>query len=243
MKNPGTPPAPAFPAPPVAGCASPPRGSVGFSLVELLVVMAILSTLAGLAVIGIPRIMRSAQSSAVANVIRQLSVAIEAYEGKKTNGDYPPTLLSPDLFPALGVLSNEENCGIESVLVCLNRPGERSSFSAEEVPWRDALTNYDDDRSAQNLTDAFGANNRELFELSDRWGTPIAYFHHRDYDLVESRGLGRISDPEQEGGTIRALPWRNPKTGTWYMSRKFQLISAGPDRTFNTDDDITNFER
>ena len=56
------------------------------------------------------------------------------------------------------------------------------------------------------------------------------------------RGLGKISDPNGDG-TIRCQPWKNPKTGHWFMPRGFQLISAGPDTQFNTDDDITNFER
>lgn len=214
----------------------------GFSLVELLVVMAILGTLAGLAVVGIPRILRSSHAKSVAVVIQQLSVTLEAYSRRPANGDYPPTLLTEDFLPGVGVLSNEENCGIESVLVCINRAGQSAGFEVEEVPWKDALTNWDDDQTAQTVTAGFGPTNRSLFELCDRWGTPFAYFHHRDYDQVEVRGLGKISDPNGDG-TIRCQPWKNPKTGNWYMPRSFQLISAGPDTVFNTEDDITNFER
>ncbi|HMS18282.1 MAG TPA: type II secretion system protein [Planctomycetota bacterium] len=214
----------------------------GFSLVELLVVMAILGTLAGLAVVGIPRILRASHSKSVAVVIQQLAVTLEAYSRRPANGDYPPTLLTEDALPGVGVLSNEENCGIESVLVCINRVGQSAGFEVEEIPWKDALTNWDDDRTAQTVTSSFGPTNRELYELCDRWGTPFAYFHHRDYDQVEVRGLGKISDPNGDG-TIRCQPWKNPKTGHWYLPRGFQLISAGPDTQFNTEDDITNFER
>ena len=213
----------------------------GFSLMELLVVMAILATLGGLAVVGIPRIMRNSQSKAVGVVITQLATTLEAYAARPTNGDFPPTVLDPEGFPGVGVLTNKENCGIESLLVCLNRPGQGTSFEVEDVPWDEALDNLDGDQTQLSLSTIGGDRDRQLFELLDRWGTPFAYFHHRDYDSIETKNLGRIS--ALDGGAISAKPWKNPKTKTWFKARGFQLISAGPDLEFNTEDDITNFKR
>ncbi len=86
-----------------------------------------------------------------------------------------------------------------------------------------------------------GFETEELFELVDPWDTPLAYFHHRDYDSVSGKGLGRIKLGDDS--TTNAKPWKNPKTKAWYNARGFQIISAGPDMEFNTDDDITNFRR
>ena len=37
---------------------------------------------------------------------------------------------------------------------------------------------------------------------------------------------------------VFARPWKHPETGQWLNPRKFQIVSAGPDLSFNTDDDI-----
>ncbi len=210
----------------------------GFSLVELLVVMAILSVLGGLAVIGLPRMMRAGDQSLMENVLMQLDAALESYETDAKNGDYPPTLLDSDEFPGVGQRTNLDNCGNESIILCLNRRGRGSLFDIEGMKGV-SLTNTDADRTQAVLT-SFGPDDRELYELVDVWGTPVAYFHHRDYGIVENRDLGRATAAEE---MLKAVPWRNPKTRSFYQRDKFQLISAGADMKFNTEDDITNFER
>ena len=77
---------------------SAPRSSMrrrearGFTLVELLVVMAILATLAGLGMVMIPKMMLKAKKDAVQNFISVLAVQVETY--KTTQGAYPPTTLA-----------------------------------------------------------------------------------------------------------------------------------------------------
>ena len=122
-------------------------------------------------------------------------------------------------------------------MVCLNRRGEAGSYTFEDNKVV-VLDNFDGDRSKDLLTNF---ETPELFEVIDRWETPLAYFHHRDYAAVEARNLGRIT--LADGSIIQVRPWRNPKTKTFYNSRTFQIISAGPDKEFNTEDDITNFSR
>ncbi|MSR74905.1 MAG: type II secretion system protein [Planctomycetes bacterium] len=210
----------------------------GFSLVELLVVMAILSVLGGLAVIGLPRMLRAGDKSLMENVILQLDAALQSYEADSKNGDYPPTLLDSDEFPGVGQRINLDNCGNESIVLCLNRRGHASRFDIEGMKGV-SYTNIDADRTQAVLT-SFSNDDRELYELVDVWGMPIAYFHHRDYGVVESRDLGRTSGVED---LVKAVAWTNPKTRNFYQRDKFQIISAGPDMKFNTEDDITNFER
>jgi type II secretory pathway pseudopilin PulG len=207
--------------------------------VELLVVMAILAALAGLGVMVIPKLLARGEASAVESVITQLHASLEAYANDPANGDYPPTRLDDETMPGVGLVKNEENLGIEAVMICLNRRGTPSSFEIEDIPWPDALTNLDQDLT-QNALTTFGSSNRELYELCDRWGMPLAYFHHRDYERIESKGLGIITGLE---GPVKAKPWKNPKTSVFYRRNGFQLFSAGPDGEFNTSDDITNFVR
>jgi len=214
------------------------RRSAGFSMIELLVVMAIIATLAGLGVLGIPAMIRASERSTCETVLQQISAALEAYAANPNNGDFPPTALDNDILPGFGVRRNDFNMGIESVMVCLHRPNTTTSFAIEDVPWADALENRDGDESQTALTTI--SRKRDLWELVDAWGTPLAYFHHRDYDIVERRNLGRIDGFD---GIIKAKPYKNPKTGAWYRRNGFQLISAGPDEVFNTEDDVTNFNR
>jgi prepilin-type N-terminal cleavage/methylation domain-containing protein len=210
----------------------------GFSLVELLVVMAILSVLGGLAVLGLPQMLRAGDRSLMENVIMQLDAALESYATDAKNGDYPPTLLNADDFPGVGPRVNTDNCGNESVILCLNRKGRDSLFDIEGYKGL-KLENIDADRTQAVLT-SFGPEDKELYEVLDIWGTPIAYFHHRDYGIVESQDLGRISGVED---LVKALPWRNAKTKGYFQRDRFQIISAGPDLKFNTEDDLTNFDR
>jgi prepilin-type N-terminal cleavage/methylation domain-containing protein len=210
----------------------------GFSLVELLVVMAILSVLGGLAVLGLPQMLRAGDRSLMENVIMQMDAALQSYATDAKNGDYPPTLLNADDFPGVGPRVNTDNCGNESVILCLNRKGRDSLFDIEGYKGL-KLENIDADRTQAVLT-SFGPEDKELYEVLDVWGTPIAYFHHRDYGSVESQDLGRISGVED---LVKALPWRNPKTKGYFQRDRFQLISAGPDLKFNTEDDLTNFDR
>ena len=75
----------------------------------------------------------------------------------------------------------------------------------------------------------------------DPWGNPYAYFHSHDY---AKKGIGSYTTMDAEGveETSVVKPWKNPKTGSFYMASRFQLFSAGPDGVFNTEDDIGNWQ-
>ncbi|MEW4456077.1 type II secretion system protein [Bremerella sp. JC817] len=60
----------------------------GFTLVELLVVITIIGILAGLALIGLPGVIRSVQSAAMHAELVQIGTAIEEFQ--KERGSYPP---------------------------------------------------------------------------------------------------------------------------------------------------------
>jgi prepilin-type N-terminal cleavage/methylation domain-containing protein len=205
------------------------RLEAGFTLIELLVVMAILVLLVGLGVKFLPKIRQTGDKTAVQTFLSGLTGALAAYQSSE--GAYPPTALTD--FPGVGTLTNNENLGIESLVLCMNSARYNASFDFNGSEGC-KLENLDGDATQVKLT---RFESKELFEAVDKWGTPLAYFNAQDYTRGEE--LGKITTPE---GPIKCLPYKHPKFG-FYNRDRFQLISAGPDGKFNTEDDITNFER
>src|SRR5437868_1562892 len=73
---------------------APPRGRLhgrrgGFTLIEMLLVLAIIATLAALLLAAVFRASLFAQGLGGANDVRQLTVALESFKGKF--GFYPPS--------------------------------------------------------------------------------------------------------------------------------------------------------
>ena len=62
---------------------------------------------------------------------------------------------------------------------------------------------------------------------------------------VRDRAPGGLDGVGEDGGEVRATPaaQKDPLKGQYYKHDSFQVISAGPDCLFNTEDDIYNFER
>jgi prepilin-type N-terminal cleavage/methylation domain-containing protein len=214
------------------------RSQSGFTLVELLVVIAILALLAGGAFYGLPKLMRSSEERALQTWMMNIGASIKAYSNK--HRDFPPSQLAPEAVPGLGENRNRMNTGIESVVVCLTRKGN-NPFDLGLQKGRIELDNLDADESEGEISTAVEGS-KELYELIDPWGTPFAYFHHRDYADADRKELGRISHPDDPEDSLLAEPQRDPKTKAFYNPKTYQLISAGPDREFGTDDDIANFD-
>src|SRR5687768_8112607 len=70
-----------------------PRRSRGFTLVEMLVVIAIIVILMALLIPVTMGVISRARNAAIAVEIRELKVALEKY--KETHGDYPPSMGGP----------------------------------------------------------------------------------------------------------------------------------------------------
>lgn len=207
------------------------RPARGFTLVELLVVMAIIATLMGLGMTVLPAMMQRGKRSAVENYLTLLSANLETYKSSG-QGAFPPTTLAD--YAGVGTLSDFRNCGIESVVLCLTSRAYGNPLDLENLKEL-RIENYDGDQTQVQLTNG-GA--RDLFEIVDPWGTPLVYFHCADYGRYATVGLVAADKDD-----IKVKPWMNDRLKKYYQSDKFQLISAGPDGVFNTEDDITNFDR
>src|SRR5262249_33129043 len=104
---------------------------------------------------------------------------------------------------------------------------------------RENLINIDQDTSPRQLTDF---PNRDLKEIPDAWGNPIAYIEKSDYSAKNRRYLTKVTASGEDRESV-ATAFKNKRTGEYFFPTAYQFISAGPDGEFGTDDDITTFQR
>jgi len=199
----------------------------GFTLIELLAVIVILSILAWFLVTNLGKTEEVALVKMVEGDLVKLKTMLVELEN--TEGDHPASRFSD----ALGAPPNATNLGAECLYLAL---------CAEDAPGfgelDEDLINSDGDSLAHTPK---GFRTRELFELRDRWDNPIAYFHNRDYGREDV--YVTISNATGLSTETVVKAHKNPKTANWFEPRRFQLISAGPDGEFGTEDDITGFKR
>lgn len=199
----------------------------GFTLLELLIVIVILSILASLLLWGVTAAIRASKSSLSAGVVRSITEALESY--KSQFGDYPPSSLD-----RLKVkLPNDTNNGIEALVACLETKKGGGPFyhAPDEGLW----VNRDRDKVKKIPTDwIFG--DTQLFELQDGFGNVLWYIHHSDYEKPEKYHLRVVS--EEGGKKLKVKVYRNETTKTFCNPGRFQLVSPGADGVFGTDDDI-----
>lgn len=199
----------------------------GFTLVELLAVMLILSILLGVLVPNLFSGGEAVGASSTRAFLSQLSAEIDAFENK--TGDYPRSVFPKDLDPRPTTV----NMGIEMLVISL-MPADTSYRCATN--YDDRLINTDGDDTKRSLTKFTSS---EVFELKDHWDNPIAYLHRRSY--AKGGDYMSYSADEDEWVQQRVSAAINPATGDPFRPDSFQLISAGSDGIFGTEDDIGNF--
>lgn len=205
-------------------------GRAGFTLIELLAVLLIVGILASILVTQLGGAEESARIQTTRQSLSELRAVIDQYANEF--GDAPASSFTEEQ----GVANEGTNVGAEALVVALwSRGWEAGGLTDLE----DGLVNTDLDASSKALTD-FAT--RDLLEIPDAWSNPIAYIHRRDYD---ARPREYVTLDPVTGEEIRsaAAALENPTTGRWYRHGSYQLVSAGPDGRFGTEDDVTDFDR
>lgn len=202
-------------------------GSVraGFTLIEVLAVLVILGILIAVLV---PRLVGATEAAKVklqrAELVK-LDALLSEYEHQF--GDYPPSTFLEEW----GAPPNDTNVGAEALVLALWSP----KWNSSGLP-ADKLGNTDDDRTKKPLA---SFPKPDLFEIEDRWGNPIAYFHRRDYARKDKYLTHETKTGDEQETPVSAR--KDPVTGLFYNPDRYQLISAGLDGVFGTEDDIGNW--
>jgi prepilin-type N-terminal cleavage/methylation domain-containing protein len=193
----------------------------GFTLVEILVVIGLIALLA---TVLLPQIVGAREQGNVMDTqarISRLEAAVRGFELKK--GFLPPdNFVDPE--SVVKPKADGINAGIESAVVFLHQKGMGLELFDDKLEW---LGNTDEDQTDATIP---LLQRREKMEVVDAWKMPLVYVTANGYDKPQ-----RVRAPD--GRELTARAW---KVGGSYLNpRKFQIISAGPDAEFNTDDDIT----
>jgi prepilin-type N-terminal cleavage/methylation domain-containing protein len=195
------------------------RPQSGFTLLELMVVILIIGILMGYLLMNADSIFGSAKKSETKVRMNTLAILIQEY--RTIQGAYPD-----DRLPRSAAGSGNLNANAEALFVSFFA----GNYSGE-TPNQKWLVNTDGDSSAKSLT---RLASRELFEIADSWDNPILYFESLHYSKAAQAMAGFEEIYEEQVATAA----RNDKTGGWRSPNGFQLISAGEDCIFGTDDDI-----
>ncbi|MCC6408270.1 MAG: prepilin-type N-terminal cleavage/methylation domain-containing protein [Planctomycetes bacterium] len=198
----------------------------GFTLIELLGVIVIVSILMYFLITRLSGVDETVKVRVARQKIEQIAAELADYEVDK--GDYPRSTFRTEW----GQPPNNLNVGCEALYLALWQKGIDGAGLGEDL-----LGNHDGDATTKRLT----VNpSLDLFELQDPWENPLAYFHHSDYGRKDRYSSSQPDTGEALESELTAR--KSTKTGNWFNPQTFQLISAGPDALFGTEDDIGNFD-
>jgi prepilin-type N-terminal cleavage/methylation domain-containing protein len=202
------------------------RSQKGFTLIELLIVISIIGLLAAVLLPNILGTTEAANDTTTAGYMLQLQTGCQAFSNE--HGYFPPDDLRDPEGPAKQTWKlpdNGTNTGIES-LVCFLSLQKRGGADLSGIA--DALCNTDkDDHGVEQPL----LHQRGRVEVADAWGTPLAYFNKAGMEKTQ-----QVMPPEQDAQPAKA---KRRADGSYFGAGKYQLLSAGRDRTFGTEDDLS----
>jgi len=233
---------------------APPRG---FTLVEMLVVVAIIAILAGLITAAAIRARTTARQAAIKLEIDQLAEAIGAYKAKF--GDYPPDFTDPaavqrhfaKAFPRCKAAIPTGYDAASGIVFCLggmpdpNNDKKLTGFSANpENPF---------DNSPSRIEPFFDFDQRRLGTGKARKlvyypkigkpdpASPYVYFRSRPGGVYGPRPERTQFFEPPEGSKV--MPYYDALVEDWVNPKGFQILSAGLDDRFGSDNNYRSDEK
>jgi len=226
------------------------RGS-GFTLMELLLVIAILGTLAAITLPALHRVQMIAQRKLALTQVHQVSEALTQY-GKDFNDVYPPSrddTRYPNWFGGH--------------LACLFLTGYGPDAGSDGTPSADLSADdgvsgfglraaargriYGPYNGCENMRmDVFRnrTNTANLPMLADVFGNPILYYRGPSFDYLHNYndygGGIKMYGPSSSATFLDLIQ----NAGGNYYRRDFVVMTCGPDGVWSADtetDDVTNF--
>jgi prepilin-type N-terminal cleavage/methylation domain-containing protein len=197
----------------------------GFTLIELLIVIAILGVLAAVLVPQLTSANHAASRTATEAELQSLAGGIGNFERK--HGVPPTDDLTSNVaaYKATWKNDNGRNTGIES-LVCFLSQSSGDGLDLDAMV--DQLGNGDGDDHGIEIP---RLKTKERKELQDHWKTPLCYF--TKFGMQKTQQVQSAPDSDTVAVKARRRPDGRP-----YGEDKYQLLSAGQDMTFGTDDDL-----
>ena len=204
------------------------RSAGGFTLIELMIVIGILSLLMVALQPAISSAFGRSEAAETRARMLLLDTAIKSFD--EEYGYFPPDDFQ-ERGSELGVTVPRDpvNTGIESLVVFLSWSANGGTDLTENEKW---LGNTDADESEVLIP---LLERTAKVEVLDAWGSPIVYFHNRGYAQSQTVRLA-------SGDDVKVKAINNPNSQGYLSPRKFQLISAGEDGAFGTEDDLTHPE-
>lgn len=228
------------PHPAAASARARGQGQRGFTFIEILIVMGIISVLVGGVVVAIQIWADRGPKMESQNTVTATQQLV--YSWKSKFDSFPPTDVK-DLPKIAGYgdpvkgNANRSNLGIEALVQALGYPGFKSDHT-----WNDNQIGNTDEDSLDKALVSSGI--KELREILDAWQNPLVYFNSVDYASAIEDGhtyvLGGTSDAYMPGDEVTAHPHKDGD-GQFRNANTFQIYSMGPDGEPNTADDIGNW--
>ena len=183
-----------------------------------MVVIVIVGILMGALLMSGGELFRDSKKKQTEVQLNTLATLVREY--RQIEGVFPS-----DRLPS-GVNNGEMNAKSEALFLELF--AEKYSGQRPNQEW---LVNTDGDSTPRAMT---FLESSALFEIGDAWGSPILYFHHLHYGEIAQVMAG----PDGMAYEQEAAAAKNETTGSYRQPNNFQLISAGEDGEFGTEDDI-----
>lgn len=204
------------------------RYPAGFTLIELLIVIAILGTLVAVFAPQLIGATDTANEKATEATMLRLDRACQDFN--RAHGWFPTdnlkSLSAEEYKPNWKATDNGQNTGIESLVAFIS---QSRSDGAEFSDLGSKITNTDKDEHGAELP--LLGRRKDRVEIADAWGTPFAYF--AKFGMQKTQSIVGADDEIPMPVTAKRR-----EDGTYYGADKYQILSAGKDKTFGTGDDL-----